>query len=335
MVITTCDMHTAGEPLRIVESGYPEVHGSTMLERLQYAKSNYDRFRQLLMNEPRGHYDMYGAILVKPYPQKEADFGVLFINNEGYSTMCGHAVIALGRYAVDNNLVVPKEPETLVRIDCPCGVVDTYVKYENKKSGHVRFHSVPAFLYKQDVVIEVKGFGARKVDISYGGAFYALVVDKEVGLDVKSSPLPVILSAASAVINAVKTQIPLYHPVDENLAFLYGVIITDDNGHISGRSSVNICVFADAQVDRSPTGSGVTARIAQLYTKGLIGMDEVKEFESLIGTKFTGKAVQKKMCGSFDAVTVEVCGMAYYTGKHTFSVEDDDPLPAGFKCQRI
>lgn len=328
-------MHTAGEPLRIVESGYPEVQGNTMLERLKYAKTNLDRFRQFLMNEPRGHYDMYGAILVRPYPQKEADFGVLFIQNEGYSPMCGHAVIALGRYAVDKNLVVPKEPETLVRIDCPCGVVDSYVEYKNKKSGRVRFHSVPAFLYRQDADIEVKGFGNIKVDISYGGAFYALVIDKTLGLDVKSSPLSEILRAASAVTDAAKTQIPLYHPENENLAFLYGTIITDDSGHISGRSTVNICVFADAEVDRSPTGSGVTARIAQLYAKGLIGMNEVKEFESLIGTKFTGKAVQKKMCGSFDAVTVEVSGMAYYTGQHTFVVEENDPLSTGFRCQRI
>lgn len=145
--ITTTEMHTGGEPLRIIESGYPEIKGSKILDKRQYVKKNLDAIRKFLMMEPRGHFDMYGALLVEP-DIKEADLGVLFMHNEGYSTMCGHAVIALGRYAVDRGIIKnPSSPETMVNIQCPCGLVQCYVEYENGKTGQVRFHSVPAFAF--------------------------------------------------------------------------------------------------------------------------------------------------------------------------------------------
>ncbi|KAJ8410347.1 hypothetical protein AAFF_G00203280 [Aldrovandia affinis] len=180
-VLSVVDMHTGGEPLRIVLSGYPEVKGDSVLAKRRYVKENLDHLRKVLMYEPRGHYDMYGALVVQS-EIGEADLAVLFMHNEGYSTMCGHAVIALGRFAVDYGLVnAPVSPETQVNIHCPCGLVKAFVEYSNGKTGGVRFHSVPAFAFATDVAVSVPGHGEVLVDISYGGAFYALSAPRGLG----------------------------------------------------------------------------------------------------------------------------------------------------------
>jgi len=192
--IRTTEMHSAGEPLRIVESGYPEILGKTLLEKRRYVKEHLDHLRRFLMFEPRGHYDMYGALLVQP-DHPEADLAVLFLQNEGYSPMCGHAMLCLGRYAVDRGLVMraPQDQvgrnedgkkEIQVNIQCPCGLVRAFVEWKDGTSGRVHFHSVPAFAFALDVSIEVAGMGKIKVDIGYGGAFYALVVDKSLNVDI-------------------------------------------------------------------------------------------------------------------------------------------------------
>ncbi|KAG9344806.1 hypothetical protein JZ751_010493, partial [Albula glossodonta] len=330
-VLSVVDMHTGGEPLRIILSGYPEVVGDTVLAKRRFVKENLDHLRKVLMFEPRGHYDMYGALIVQS-EISEADLGVLFMHNEGYSTMCGHAVIALGRFAVDYGLVKePKSPETQVNIHCPCGLVKAFVEYSHGKTGGVRFHSVPAFAFATDVMVSVPGHGEVAVDVSYGGAFYAFVSAEKFGLDVRTSRTRDLVDAATAVTNAVKSQVKLHHPSSSDLAFLYGTILTDGKDGFSEEPTANVCVFADAQVDRSPTGSGVTARIALQYHKGLVQLGQSRTFQSgATGSTFTGTAVQETSCGEFRAVVVEVAGHAHYTGVSTFVQESDDNLKNGF-----
>ncbi|CAH1802963.1 unnamed protein product, partial [Owenia fusiformis] len=324
--IETTEMHTGGEPLRIVEKGYPKIEGSTILEKRRYAKEKLDHIRRFLMFEPRGHYDMYGAILVEP-DVPEADIAVLFMHNEGYSTMCGHAVIALGRYAVDKKMVISTPPETAVNIQCPCGLVSVMVHQD----GSVRFRSVSAFLFKKDVEIDVVGYGKKKVDISYGGAFYAFIDASEFGHCVKTSRNRDLVDIADAVSDAVKDQVTLSHPDSPDLAYLYGTILTDGKDLYSDTPTANICVFADRQVDRCPTGSGVTARIALQYAKNLIQLNQTRTFESGVnGSTFSGKAVEVTKCGQFDGVRVEVAGKGHYSGTASFVLEADDPISYGF-----
>ncbi|XP_061900505.1 trans-L-3-hydroxyproline dehydratase isoform X3 [Entelurus aequoreus] len=329
--LSVVDMHTGGEPLRVIVSGYPEVQGDTVLSKRRYLREHLDHLRRALMYEPRGHYDMYGALVVRS-ELAEAHLGVLFMHNEGYSTMCGHAVIALGRFAVDYGLVKePRSPETAVNIHCPCGLVKAFVEYSEGKTGAVRFLSVPAFAFATDLTVAVKGFGDVMVDIGYGGAYYAFVDARRFGLDVSKSRTRDLVDAATAVTTAVKAQVKLHHPVSDDLAFLYGTILTDGKDEYSQEATCNICVFADAQVDRSPTGSGVTARVALQYHKGLIQLNQSRMFKSgATGSQFRGKAVEEITCGDFKAVVVEVAGRAFYTGVSNFVQEPDDELTHGF-----
>ncbi|XP_072298227.1 trans-L-3-hydroxyproline dehydratase [Eucyclogobius newberryi] len=329
--LSVVDMHTGGEPLRIIVSGVPTVPGRTLLSKRRYVREQLDHLRRVLMFEPRGHYDMYGALVVDS-ELPEADLGVLFMHNEGYSTMCGHAVIALGRFAVDYKLMKePQSPETQVNIHCPCGLVKAFVEYSNGQTGAVRFHSVPAFAFATDVTVKVEGRGDIDVDISYGGAFYAFVDAQRFGLDVNKSRTRDLVDAATAVTKAVKDQVKLNHPVSDDLAFLYGTILTDGKDEYSSEPTSNVCVFAEAQVDRSPTGSGVTARVALMFHKGLITLNQTRTFQSgATGSQFTGRAVEETVCGDFKAVVVEVSGRAFYTGVSHFVQEAHDELTQGF-----
>jgi proline racemase len=327
--ITTLEMHTGGEPVRIVTDGYPAISGATILDKRRYVQKNLDHLRRMLMFEPRGHVDMYGVLPVAP-DLAEADLAVLFMHNEGYSTMCGHAVIALGRYAVDHHIVEAREPETTVTIQCPCGPVRAHVTVNGGKAGRVRFESVPAFAFALEKTVSTETYGPVTVDIGYGGAFYAVVAADQFGLDVRTSRTRDLVDAATAVSAAAKAQVPLHHPDDNDLAFLYGTILTDGADPFSDQPTANICVFADSQVDRSPTGSGVTARIALQHRRNQIECGQTRRFESITGAMFTGQALRETSCGDFKAVIVEVAGQAHYTGECRFSLEDDDTIGQGF-----
>jgi proline racemase len=323
--IETVEMHTGGEPVRIVTSGYPTIPGATILAKRRHAREHLDHLRRLLIFEPRGHYDMYGVLPVEP-DLPGADLAVLFIHNEGYSTMCGHAVIALGRWAVDSGRVRRGTSESKVAIQCPCGLVEACVASD----GAVRFASVPAFAFALDAKIEVPGIGAVSIDIGYGGAFYAFVPAARFGLDVKHSATRDLVDAASLVSEAAKAQIKLDHPDEPDLAFLYGSILTDGKDAFSAEPTANICVFAEREVDRSPTGSGVTARIALQHARRQIALGQERGFESVTGAIFTGKALKTTRTGRFDAVIVEVAGRAHYTGSARFTLEENDEIGRGF-----
>ncbi len=327
--LTVIDMHTGGEPLRIVTGGYPDLPTGTILEKRAHVRDNLDHLRKILMFEPRGHFDMYGALLVEP-DLPGADIAVLFMHNEGYSTMCGHAIIALGRYAIDEGLVEAREPVTTVNIECPCGLVVASVDVKDGRTGSVSFDSVPAFLFAQNRQIAVPGFGTVDADISYGGAYYTLADAGQFGLEFGRDSVRAFADAASALTKEVRRRVPLAHPDHDDLAFLYGSILTDGGNGADGKPSRNICVFADAQVDRSPTGSGVTARLAAMHAKGEADTADTRLFESIIGSRFTGMVVRKTKCGPHDAVIVRVSGRAHYSGRAEYIVEEDDQLGGGF-----
>lgn len=329
MTLSVVDMHTGGEPVRIVTSGYPAIPGDSILEKRAYARDNLDDLRKILIFEPRGHYDMYGVLLVKP-SLPEADMAVLFMHNEGYSTMCGHAVIALGRYAVEQGLVKAIEPITIVNIECPCGLVRASVTVSGGKAGMVSFESVPAFLLERDCSLELACVGTVKFDISYGGAFYALADCAQWGLKFGHSRVRDFVDAATSLSEAVKRSHSIIHPEHADLGFLYGTILTDGGNGSAGAPTRNVCVFADAEVDRSPTGSGVTARLAAMYAKGDLSEGEPRLFESITGAHFSGEVVRCTNVGEHDAIVARVGGRAFYTGRAEYSLEEGDDLGKGF-----
>ncbi|OUR77663.1 proline racemase [Alphaproteobacteria bacterium 46_93_T64] len=328
--IKTVEMHTGGEPLRIITSGIPLPGTGTLLDKRRYLKENADQYRRFLMFEPRGHKDMYGALLV-PADHPDANFGVIFMHNEGYSTMCGHAVIALGRFAVDSGLVhADGRHHVPIKIQCPCGLVSAEVDVTDGHSGAVRFESVPAFAYKLDQFVDTAEFGPVELDIAYGGAFYGILEAATVGLDLDTSPVQSLVNAANQIAAAIRAQVKITHPEEEDLGFLYGIIFTDGHIGADGNASRNVCIFADGQVDRSPTGSGVTARMALAAARGNAEIGEQFTFESLTDSIFSGKIVTTGRLEGFDAVTVEVSGRAHYSGTAEFTMEDDDMLAGGF-----
>lgn len=325
IAIETVEMHTGGEPVRLVVKGYPPIPGDTILAKRRYARERLDHLRRLLIFEPRGHFDMYGVIPVEP-DLPGADLAVLFMHNEGYSTMCGHAVIAVGRWAVESGRVKrAASGETQVNIQCPCGMVRAWVAAD----GAVRFESVPAFAFALDAAIDLPGSARITLDIGYGGAFYAVLPAARLGLSLPGSPMRDLVDAAARVTAAVKAQVPLRHPDDPDLAFLYGTIFTDGGEGID-RPSLNVCIFAEREVDRSPTGSGVTARMALQVARGVAGLGDPRQFQSVTGAVFTGRAVSSIRAGEFAAVRVEVGGRAHYSGSARFTHEPDDRIGQGF-----
>ncbi len=321
MILSTVEMHTGGEPTRIVVDGWPRLAGGTLLDKRRDARERFDGLRRGLMLEPRGHDGMYGALLVEP-DHPEADLAVLFMHNEGWSTMCGHATIALARWAVESGRV--KGPT--VRLQCPCGLVIATVAPD----GAVRFESVPSFAYAFDRIAPTATWGPVTVDIAYGGAFYAFVPADSIGLDLHTTPMRQIVDAGEEIANAAAKAVPIEHPDEPDLAFLYGTILTDGGDGARGPSR-NVCIFAGRQVDRSPTGSGVSARIALQVARRKARLGDRRSFESCTGAVFTGTAVREAPpVGPRKSVIVEVGGIAHLTGESRFRFDENDPLREGF-----
>lgn len=326
MIISTVEMHTGGEPTRIVVDGWPRLAGRTLLDKRREAKARFDHLRRGLMLEPRGHDGMYGALLVEP-DHPDADLAVLFMHNEGYSTMCGHATIALARWAVESGRVRRQEPETVVRLQCPCGLVTCRVAAD----GAVRFESVPAFAWTLDRIAPTATWGPVTVDIAYGGAFYAFLPADSIGLDLRTSPMRAIVDAGEEIARAAAGAIAIEHPDAPDLAFLYGTILTDGGDGAGGIPSRNVCIFAGRQVDRSPTGSGVTARMALLAARRQAAAGDERMFESCTGAVFNGRILRDAApVGGRRSVIVEVGGRAHMTGESRFRFDADDPLQDGF-----
>jgi trans-L-3-hydroxyproline dehydratase len=326
--ITSVDAHAAGEPLRVIVSGFPEPPGRTILERRRSAREQFDALRTALMWEPRGHADMYGCILVPP-ERANSDFGVLFTHNEGFSTMCGHGIIALSVVVLETGLVKPVEPVTTLRFDTPAGLVVSEVAVANGTPQRVAFRNVPSFVVALDQTVAVPGIGNITYDLAFGGAFYAYVRADEVGLTCTPADYRRLIETGMAIKHAVMQSRPIEHPEDPDLGYLYGTIFTGPAEQASSHSR-NVCIFADGEVDRSPTGTGVSGRLAIHHARGEIGSNEEIVIESILGTTFSGRVLERVRMAGYDAIVPEVAGMAHLTGRHEFVIDPRDPLRNGF-----
>lgn len=327
--LKTIDMHTGGEPLRVIVDGFPVIKGNSILEYRHYIKTNYDHLRTSLMFEPRGHADMYGCILTPPISAK-ADFGIIFMHNEGYSTMCGHATIAIAKLAVEMGWVNITEPVTEIGIDAPCGLLSAEVEVKDGKVINVSFDNVPSFVSGLDLIVDVEGLGSINYDLAYGGAFYAFVNADELNLDLTPANHRILIDTGMAIKNAViKSNDIIQHPYEKDLSFLYGTIFIGES-QTEGVDSRNVCIFANGELDRSPTGSGVSARMAIHHKRDEIGQNEWMTIESILGSTFKTCVKDVVNYGDFDAVIPRVQGFAHVTGQHEFLIDPTDSMRKGF-----
>jgi proline racemase len=324
--ITSIEMHTGGEPLRVLVSGLPPIEGSTVLEKRRYFRDHFDHIRKRTMWEPRGHADMYGAVVTSSL---DADLDVFFLHNEGYSTMCGHAVIALIKLAIETGLVQKFGDNPELTINVPAGKIHGSAVMKDGKVREASFRNVPSFLYLRDGEVMVPGIGSVQFDVAYGGAFYAFVDADRLELKLTSPDLHKLIDWGRRIKHAVMKNYSITHPFEPDLSFLYGTIFTgaalDPRHH-----SRNVCIFADGEVDRSATGSGVSARAALHHAKGELRMHESLEIESIIGSTMDVQVVQSTKYGPYDAVIPEVSGTASITGRNEFYFDPDDELAEGF-----
>jgi trans-L-3-hydroxyproline dehydratase len=325
---STVELHTAGEPFRLVTEGLPRIPGATIVERRRWLRAHADPLRRALMHEPRGHADMYGAYLTEPV-SAHADFGVIFIHNEGYSDHCGHGVIALATAAVALGWVTRVAPETRVGIDAPCGFIEAFVQWDGERVGAVRFINVPSFIWQRDVTVRTPSFGAVTGDIAFGGAFYFYVDGRAHGLPIRESALGDLVRFGAEVKAAANATFTLAHPEMPDLNHIYGTIIDGEPRH-PGSTQANCCVFADREVDRSPTGSGTAGRVAQLYLRGRLARGETLVNESIIGTVFKGRVMSETTVAGRPAVIPEIEGRAAICGHARWTIDEDDPLGYGF-----
>ncbi|MCG8607972.1 proline racemase family protein [bacterium] len=326
--VTVIDAHTEGEPLRVIVSGFPDLSGKTILERRRTAKKDWDHLRTALMWEPRGHADMYGCILT-PAVSSDADFGVLFAHNEGYSTMCGHGIIGVTTVVLETGLFEMRSPHTTIRIDTPAGLVTAHARIENDRVKSVRFQNVPSFVVGLDQQVEVPNIGIVQFDLAFGGAFYAYVLAEAVGLKCTPEHYRALIEKGIQIKRAVTDGFEMKHPFEKDLNFLYGTIFIDPP-ESKGSASRNVCIFAEGEVDRSPTGTGVSGRMAIHFARGDIALNEPMVIESIIGSQFTGRLVGTTRFGPYDAVIPEVEGRAFITGKNELLLDPNDPLRHGF-----
>ncbi|MCC7181071.1 MAG: proline racemase family protein [Acidobacteria bacterium] len=327
--IRTIDAHAAGEPLRLIVDGIPSPEGGTMLEKRAWAIKRLDHWRRSLMLEPRGHADMYGALLTEA-PTNDGHAGVLFMHNEGWSTMCGHGIIAVTTIALERGLIDPGGDE--IRYDTPAGRVVARARVTEGRHGRrvesVSFVNVPSFVFEAGLPIEVGG-RAIPVDVAFGGAFYAIADAEAAGIPVLPARLPELRVLGMRIAREVERLRQVVHPEDPGLSGIYGTIFTGPPQ--AGEAHLrNVTVFADAEVDRSPCGTGTAAVMAVLSEIGLLG-EEAFVHESIVGTTFAGRVVGRRRVGEREAIVPSIEGSAWVTGEHAFLIDGDDPLKAGFR----
>mgnify|MGYP006138951417 CR=1 FL=1 len=332
IAINTIECHTGGEPLRIITDGFPKLKGKTILAKRRDCQQNHDKLRQALMFEPRGHADMYGAIIVDA-ERDTSHFGAIFIHNEGFSTMCGHAIIALTKCAVESGVVKQTGKLTNVVIDVPCGQIYAIAHATNEQNSQVitqvTFKCVPSFVLAQNQSIEVDGIGEVNFDIAFGGAFYAYVQAAPLDLQLIPAQQEKLIDYGRRIKTAVSNAMTIDHPTEQDLSFLYGVIFVDESPNTNVHSR-NVCIFADGELDRSPTGSGVCGRIALHVDKKQVELNQSIVIESILASQFSVQAIEKVNFGGFDAIIPEVTGEAFIAGRAQWLIDPMDPLKNGF-----
>ena len=329
--VETVDYHTGGEPFRIVTGGVREPEGRTVLERRRYARDHMDEVRRLLIDEPRGHADMYGAYVVPPN-DPGADLGVIFFHNEGYSTACGHGTIALITWAIDSGRIPAVEPVTTVSLDVPSGRLACRARVRDGKVEEVEFTNVPSFVEATGLAVETSR-GRIELDVAFGGAFYGSLDARSVGLDVSPASLPALIALQRELRPAIDAGLDPTHPDEPELRGTYGIIFWQAEPDEAGADLVqrNVTVFADGEVDRSPCGSGTSARLCLLDATGELPRGAVLRHRSIVDSVFHGRVTgDGPPIGGRPSVVTAVSGSAYRTGRHTFELDPRDGLGTGF-----
>ncbi len=326
-IFNTVDTHTAGEPTRVVTAGVPFLPG-TMAEKRRCLQEEHDLVRTTLMHEPRGHADMFGAIIMEP-ARPEADLGVVFMDTGGYLAMCGHGSIGVVAAALATGLVPLEEPVTDVVMDTPAGLVRACAAVDGKRVGQIAVENVPAFLYRRAVEVETP-FGPLQIDISFGGNFFALVPAQSLELEVTLDHLPGLIERGIAIRAAVNEQVEVIHPMQPHINTVDLVEIYEDLGEDEEVDCRNVVIFGQGQADRSPCGTGTSAKMAALYAEDRLDLRQPFVNQSIIGTRFTGRLLREEQLAGCKAVVPEIAGNAYVTGFQQFVVDPDDPLKEGF-----
>jgi proline racemase/trans-L-3-hydroxyproline dehydratase len=327
-IITTVDSHTAGEPTRVITGGLPHIPGNTMAEKMEYFRANLDFIRTTIIHEPRGHRDMIGAVLLPP-TRKEADFGVFYLNPGGFLNMCGHGTIGVATTLVEIGWITAQEPITKVVLDTPAGLVTVKLEVENGTINNGSLINVPSFLYAENVKISIPGIGRINVDVAFGGNFFILVNVKDLGLDILPQNVGNFIKHAGIIADEVNKTIKVAHPEEKHITNVRAVHFYGPPSHPQANSKTLI-VGSRGNIDRSPCGTGTSARMGALYAQGKLRLGEIFCTESVIGTIFRGKVLEEKKTGEYLAIVPEITASAYLTGFHQFVIEPSDPLKYGF-----
>lgn len=328
-MFNTVDTHTVGEPTRTVVGGIPYIPGKTISEKMLYMKENEDWIRKILMHEPRGNEVMSGVILTEPCA-KGADIGVIFIEVGGYLPMCGHDTIGVSTALIETGIIKPVEPYTDITLDTPAGLIKVKVKVEGGVAREVTFKNVPAFVFARDVEVEIPSIGKISTDICFGGNYFALVQADDLNVEIEKDQAKKIVELGVKVREAVNSQIKVYHPEKPFIDTVTHVVISAPPTHPEATLK-NATVIPPGSIDRSPCGTGSSAKMASLYSRGELHLGEKFVHESIINTIFKCRLLEETKVGDFKAVVPEITGSAYVTGINTLVLDPDDPVQEGFQ----
>ncbi|MCG6895893.1 MAG: proline racemase family protein [Thiocapsa sp.] len=327
-IVSAIDTHTAGEPARIVLSGLPPIRGDTMAQKKRYMREKLDRFRTLLMLEPRGHKDMFGVVLTPPV-SREAQYGVLFIDSAGYIDMCGHSVMAAATALIETGMIPAAGPETTLVLDTPAGQVRAHAKIAGNRVVEVSVANVASFVYAADVSVDLPGRGRIRVDIAFGGNFFALAEAASLGISIRPDHTARLVELGMSIKKAVNAQLAVRHPTNTHIDRVELVQIYE-RPEPSQHLIKNAVVFGDGQLDRCPCGTGTSAAMAALFVKGELPLGTECISEGILGTRFKGRLLREARCGDLTAVEPLVTGVAHITGIQQLAADPDDPLKYGF-----
>jgi proline racemase/trans-L-3-hydroxyproline dehydratase len=327
-IIHVVDSHTAGEPTRVVIGGMTALSGRSMAEKRDFFRGHYDHLRKALLWEPRGHRDMFGAVLTEPCDPR-AQVGVLFMDSEGYLDMCGHGTIGVATVCLEAGIIPRKRPKSGWFMDTPAGLVPFRPEFKGGAIKSVSFQNVPSFLFKPDLSLLLPDRRLIRADIAFGGNFVLLLDAAQLGVSVDLKNIEALIDFGSALRDLANKKIQIYHP---QVAAQNSVQLVEIYQALNRRraDAKNVVIFGTRQLDRSPCGTGTSAKMASLYAKGLLGLGETYVHESIMGTFFSGKLLSKTKVGKFDAVVPEITGSAWITGFNKLVIDPHDPLAAGF-----
>lgn len=323
--INCVDLHTGGEPTRIVTGGIPKIKGKTMQDKKLFLQENLDSLREFLMYEPRGHKDMFGAVLTEAV-NESSDFGVVFMDGGGYLNMCGHGSVAVVTLAIETGMIEAANGQKEVIFDTPAGTIKAIAEVKDAEVLNVSFDNVPSFLYKKDCIIKYKNYQDIKFDISFGGSFFAIVDISQFDLKIRSENTADISRIAVELREIINKEFEIIHPSLEHIKTVDLVEFYEktDKGY------KNVVIFGNGQIDRSPCGTGTSAKLASLYSRKELNLGEEFIYESILSTKFKGKVVQEVSLGEYKAIIPRISANAYITAFNQFVLSANDPLANGF-----